>query len=232
MYTLLSLFLAAAAAPSLAEAVAATDPAVVAAVQDAVPLTSRVGAPRFVEPALRQPAAAAPMLDRLMHSADPPAIRQALAEALPRTNGDWGSYAVAWLPAEADPVVRSILIEGLRDVPTDVAIPGIQAGLIDADPTVRAAAARTAGWVEGAGVLLPYLAAGLADVHPEVRAAACRSWGLLGLPIEALLPYLADADTDVRLQAVRAVLRIDPARPELTALQHDPDPRIAAAVAR
>ena len=79
----------------------------------------------------------------------------------------------------------------------------LAAGLADASPEVRRAAARSAGWLD--------------------------QTQLYG----AVAELLSDADAEVRLSALHAAARLDGARlaadPALTALVADPDPRVSRA---
>jgi HEAT repeat protein len=227
--TTLALLLALAAcdAPPAAAPVAADE---LGALQ---PVRTRAGHLRFTDPRLADPGAAAVFAARLAAPATPAAERLALAEALPRCGGAWAPAALQQLAVEADPEVRAVLVGGLRRADAPAARDGARAGLADASPRVRAAAATLAGWVPAAGdELRPALRARLADAAPEVRAAAARALGLLAdrEGSAALARGLGDEAAEVRLESLRALQRIDPAdaaaRPELAALRADADARV------
>jgi len=115
-------------------------------------------------------------------------------------------------------------------------------GLGDEDVSVRAEAALVAGSLPAAalrdGAFEVLLRDRLEDEAAAVRAGAARSLGILGFVemFDDIATLIADADSNVRLQAVRALGRLDRAAaralPALASLRDDPDAKVARAVAR
>lgn len=200
------------------------------------PLPAVNGMLRFRGDEVADPRLAPLLLERLLRRPER-AETLALIEVLPRTGGDWADAFVALAAAEPDPALRAILVASLRWAPTAAAQAGIRAGLRDGSGLVRGEAARAAGWRKDGAGLASDLARVLGDADPYTRAMAARSLGYLraGAAFEPLLPLLGDPDAEVRLQALRALERLDAARlrarPEIPTLRADPDPRVARAAA-
>jgi HEAT repeats len=197
------------------------------------PQMTRAGWVRFTDPAINNPEAAAILLERLIAGDDAPDVRAALAEAIGRTRGDYAVAVSELLASEADPRVREMLIGTLgRQTQSPAALVGLASGLQDGVVDVRAAAARTIATRSDGDELGDELIGLLADVEPLVRSDAARTLGVLQLARakQPLVELLADANADVRLDALRAVHRIDPqyavALPVLTQLEQDADARV------
>ena len=200
------------------------------------PVTTRAGQPRFTDQRLRDPLAAEVFGKRLADTGVAIEERLALAEALPRCGGAWADVSVMRLGIETDAGVRAVLIAGLRRAEGDQALVAARAGLRDPEAKVRRAAAELAGWVPEVGAALAgELRGALADPSAEVRGAATRACGLVGdrEAFAALTRGLTDGEAQVRLEAVRALRRLDPTRaaglPGMTTLQQDPDERVQRA---
>ena len=221
-----------------AEAVRAADPAGYAAVSGLRPIRTRKGTPRFVGELLRDPAAADVLLGRLVEGEDDPMLRAALVEALPRTGGHYGTALVSLLSEESDADVRVVMVAALERADALSARAGLSAALHDADPSVRAEAARVTSMRADGDVLAAALEGVLDDEASQVRAAAAHSLGVLESTDarDALLGGLDDADPVVRLESLRGLERIDPAftasLPQLSSLQSDDDARVARVAAR
>jgi HEAT repeat protein len=126
--------------------------------------------------------------------------------------------------ASDDATVRRVAVLEFSDVEDEALLSDITRVLrLDADPTLRAEAARAlAGWA--AVEVADALAEALSDI-PEVRAAAAQSLSeLKDAEVGArLLPYAAHADPFVCASALRGLkeLRVPGAAPSATAaLQH------------
>ena len=206
------------------------------------PVKTRAGHLRFTAREIADPQAAMIFGYRLAEPGSPQELRLALAEVLHRSGGDWSAVLLGQLDGEQDPAVRAILVSTLAKASEGPALLGIHVGLLDPDPGVRRAAAELAGWAPSAGressVAGP-LQAALLDENAEVRAAASRSLGLLGEVdrFELLVPGLADADAEVRLQALRALERLDSRRaaalPAVASLAAEgSDPRVKRAATK
>ncbi len=172
--------------------------------------------------------------------------------ALPACGGPTTTAAVAGNVADDDPAAtlsrlarepegkgRQPLFRALRAGPAAQVMPALHAGLISADPTLRAAAAMAAGRREDGLTLVPdLLALATGDAAGPVRIAATRSLAMLRATeaFEPLRVNLGHAVPETRLSALRALARIDAHRaaelPELGRLQLDPDTRISGAATK
>lgn len=202
------------------------------------PRTTRGGGLIFADPALETPGATTLLADRLLHSGESVDVRVALARAVALDrSGDLG-VLMGMFAAEPDERVRAALITGLRRHEDQAgALSALRQAMQDPSPAVRAEAAGSAGYREGAEALGPDLVALLADPDAEVRGLAARSVGWLRVEPawDTLLGLLSDPSGDVRLQALRALERLDEGRartaPEVRGLLGDADPRVARAAA-
>ncbi|MBV1861212.1 MAG: HEAT repeat domain-containing protein [Nannocystaceae bacterium] len=196
------------------------------------PRTTRAGTARFTGPLVRRPIAAAVFLDRLTAGGDVSSeVRAALVEALPRTTGPFGPAVIALLAQESDARVRVAMVASLRTADAPSALAGLELGLHDSDAAVRMAAARTATRrTDGAELEAPLLAAA-ADSDADVKAEAIRSLGVLKIEAakDLIEAELKADDAALRLSAVRALVRIDPAfaKSRVRSLVADEDPRVA-----
>lgn len=190
---------------------------------------------RFTDPRLQVPAAAGPLLARLVWGDEPEPVRVALAEAVAHTGPDFAAAVLAVLPHEPSVAVRKVLVEDARVAPPAAAAELVRVGFADKVGAVRAAAARTAPWVVPPTAVSALVLAALADAEAEVRGEAARSAGLMNLSAAwgPLVGLLSDPDARVRLQALRSVQRLDSvtaaALPQLDALRHDSDGRVQRA---
>jgi len=220
-----------------------SQPAATAAASEALdpaiftPHRTRGGQLRLADERLHDNPAAAGELLRRLDVATETELQVALVEALPRTGGDWLDAILARLPQEDAPPVRKAMVAILARAEPTAALPGIVMGLGDGDSHVRTEAALVAGSIPAAaaGGLTGALEKVLADDHGPARAAAARSLGILqaASAFDGVAALLGDADANVRLQAVRALGRIDQARAaELSAvrsLRTDADAKVARA---
>ncbi len=204
------------------------------------PLRTRGGMLRFSQEIVHDNPAAAAIFVRRLAEEPSAEVRMALIEALPRTGGDWFDGVMAHLDSEREPQVRKAVMAIMIRAEPSRAATGIARGLQDADPLVRAEAAVAAGSLPPAEVqqrpeLLSRLHELLAEAHAPSRAGAARSLGILGLiaSFEAIEPLLGDGEAAVRLQALRALVRLDPERaaglPAVRALRADPDSKVSRA---
>ena len=202
------------------------------------PRKTRAGFLRFTDPAVEKPEAAPLLLARLDAGEDSPAVRSAIAEAIGRTHADYAAEVSARIPNEADARVREVLVGTLgRRAPGTDAHAGLLAGLQDSEAVVRSAAARALAHRSDGAELAAGLITLLADDDAKVRADAARSLGVLGVAdaVTALDANLDDADADVRLNALRALHRIDPAHAaglDLARFSTDEDSRVSRLAVR
>jgi hypothetical protein len=200
------------------------------------PRTTRAGTLRLTGPLVRRAEAAPILLERLVSGRESAAVRAALVEALPRTGGEFAAVLVDLLPNEDDVVVREAIAAALGRTDARSAIDGLRIALADTDAGVRAEAARSLGQHANGASALAELRAALSDADEATQLAAIRAIGALRQADPdvdaALAALLADKRTEIRLNALRALGRIDPAYaralPELSQLRRDADPRIAA----
>ncbi|MFD0148136.1 fumarate reductase/succinate dehydrogenase flavoprotein subunit [Streptomyces sp. NPDC055721] len=137
---------------------------------------------------------------------------------------------------DADPAVRAAAVTALGETAPAGAGPALAAGLRDAAPQVRAAAAAALRELVEVLPAEPSLAAGLREAlgvpDPAVRVAALDVLRALRLGDAGLYAAsLADADAEVRIQAVRALVSVD-AVEELAGAAADPAREVRVAVAR
>ncbi|WP_404957572.1 fumarate reductase/succinate dehydrogenase flavoprotein subunit [Streptomyces sp. 147326] len=199
---------------------------------DLVPVAT--AGPREAAPAARAQASpvpdAAPAPSR--GSASSPRILEllALAEESPDL------AALTPYLADPDPAVRAAAVAALGETVPAGAGPALAARLADAAPAVRAtAAAALRELVEvlpGGPELAAGLRAALAVPDAVVRSAALEALRALRLgDAELYAASLADADTEVRIHAVRALVSVD-AVPALATAAADPAREVRVAVAK
>ncbi|MFI8386571.1 fumarate reductase/succinate dehydrogenase flavoprotein subunit [Streptomyces sp. NPDC085540] len=138
--------------------------------------------------------------------------------------------------ADPDPAVRAAAVAALGETVPAGAGPALAARLADAAPVVRAAAAAAlrelVEVLPGGPELGAGLRAALAVPDPAVRSAALEALRALRLgDVQAYAASLADADPEVRIHAVRALVSVD-AVPELAAAAADPAREVRVAVAK
>ncbi|MFF3086613.1 fumarate reductase/succinate dehydrogenase flavoprotein subunit [Streptomyces nojiriensis] len=144
--------------------------------------------------------------------------------------------ALAPYLADPDPAVRAAAVAALGETVPAGAGPALAARLADAAPAVRAAAAAAlrelVEVLPGGPELGAGLRAALAVPDPAVRSAALEALRALRLgDAELYAASLADADPEVRIHAVRALVSVD-AVPELAAAAADPAREVRVAVAK
>lgn len=201
------------------------------------PRETRAGHLRFMGPDFNSPDAMPLVLNRLAHGGESEEVRAALADVVGRFSPGWGDALIELLSEEPASSVRAVLVYGLRQVEPEFASPGFALALLDSSPEVRAEAARLVARRADGLVVAPSLMERLGDEDPSVRAAAASSLGVLGSvdAVPAVLPLLEDGSADVRLQALRALGRIDASvlsAVALHALSVDDDRRISRAAAK
>ncbi len=181
----------------------------------------------FTQPELREPAAAAVLLHRLLHASESRQVRRALVDALPLTGGAWQEGAAAMIALEGDPVIRRNLVMLMRHAGPPHGLEGLRLGFKDEDPSINIAAARAAGFSPSGLQLGPELYSASLSADPELRVAAIQAIGMLKLPQapQVLQKALGDEDREVRLQALLAYEQLDPVGvlwlPELETLARD-----------
>jgi hypothetical protein len=205
----------------------ASDPAYVDRLNALQPDREVEGELFFGQSDLHDKRAATVLLRRLLEGRDPAKVRGAIVDALPQTGGDWQEGAAALVGLDASPDVRKKLIEVMRYADAPHSVHGLRLGFKDEDPAVNVAAARAAGFHRNGQELSEELYSATFDSDWDLRAAAVQALGMLRHPRawDILVKALADEEREVRLQALVALERIDPAAllelPQLDRLARD-----------
>jgi hypothetical protein len=197
------------------------------------------GAPSLDGALVDNQADAAPVLVmRMLDGQETRANKLAIAEALPRTGGDWDEAAAALVAVEADEQIRVALVMSMRYANEPHSVTGLRHGFQDESTKVRAAAARTTGFNESGRKLYDELHSGLFADDWEFRAASAQSLGKLQMreAVSGLRRALSDANEEVRLHSLLALEKIDPEHvasfPELAPLRDDPSASVAVEAKR
>lgn len=199
------------------------------------PSPTRLPALRFVDPRIETPSAAGPLLARLVHGGERAEVRVAIIDALTRTGGEWPEVLADMFPEETDAAARASMVMSARRAKAEPGLELVRLGLGDKTAGVRAAAAETCPWVDAKGALDGLVLLALADADPAVRAEAARAAGWMRIEAswEPIVKLLADPDPRVRLQAIKALQRLDPGDtaglPEMGALRQDVDTKVQRA---
>jgi HEAT repeat protein len=218
-----------------ADAVRADKPELAAAIDALEPNgVTRNGRPRFVDPILTEPGAAALVLERVLRSDDDVPTRLGLLGSIPGGGDGWADDLAAAYASLDHPDLRAAAAQLARRDREGHGVRIVEAALGDTDPAVRATAVRVAASVTVSPALVR---AALEDGAPEVRAAAVWTLGVVGAggDVVVLRRLLKDADAEVRLQSLRALGRLDAPLldwPELTTLSDDLDERVRAEALR
>lgn len=214
------------------------DPQRATSLYDLGPRSTRAQTLRFSGPLVRDPIAAAVFLDRLAQGQETPEVRAALVEALPRTTGPFGPALVDLFDTESEEAVRLQMVAVMRTADAASARTVLELGFGDTAAAVRAESAKTvARRRDGASFEAPLMVAA-ADADTGVKGQAMRALGALGVEgAKSLLEDELDAiSPELRLEAVRALTRIDPAYAaglsSIRALVSDGDERVAKAAAK
>jgi hypothetical protein len=175
------------------------------------------------------------LAERLVHKGENPGLRAALVDQLRRTDADWVGWIAGVLASDDSAAVRAVCAETMRYADGPVAVEALRTGLADADPMVRAAAARGAGWSKAGPGLVAELLAATSDGDHSVAGYAARSLGWLGAAdaFDAVAAVTEGPDWRARLAALRAMERLDAARaashPSVLAALSDADARVSRA---
>ncbi len=210
----------------------ANQPETLATLRTLAPRRTRASTLRMMHPLLRDTLAASVLLDRLVNTRLDDATRAAMIEALPRTGGLYADAVVDLFDGETSARVRAAMIATLIRAEPTLAALGLARGLRDVNAGVRAEAARAVGRHRRGDLLSAELLPLLRDSDSAVRAQAARSFGLRRIvgALDKLAPLADDPTANVRLEALRAMRRIDPgfARrvPAVHRLRTDTDPRV------
>ncbi|MGW3326001.1 fumarate reductase/succinate dehydrogenase flavoprotein subunit [Streptomyces virginiae] len=199
---------------------------------DLVPVAT--AGPREAAPAAR--AQAAPVPQAAPAPGGAPGASPRILELLSLAEESPDLAALTPYLTDPDPAVRAAAVAALGETVPAGAGPALAARLADADPGVRAAAAgalrELVEVLPGGPELGAGLRAALAVPDAAVRSAALEALRALRLgDAELYALSLADADPEVRIHAVRALVSVD-AVPELAAAAADPAREVRVAVAK
>ncbi|MGW5606986.1 fumarate reductase/succinate dehydrogenase flavoprotein subunit [Streptomyces sp. NPDC003753] len=155
----------------------------------------------------------------------------ALAEEQPELDA-LGPYL-----ADPDPSVRRTAVTVLTETVPPCTGPALAGLLSDADADVRAAAAASlrelVETLPPEPALRDRLAAAVSEPDPVVRAAALDVLRALRLgDADLFAEALADSDTTVRIEAVRALVSVDAVAPLVRAATADPSREVRVALAK
>ena len=195
-----------------------SQPALFQAALDAQFRPTRAGFLRTVDPILSDPAVAPLIIQQIGDTSESLAVRYGWADALvryfPGYPAQGAAYGAAWvglIQTIEDEAIVEVLLYGLKRADLQTAVQGVEWGSQSNVPAYRDAAMATAGWHPEGHVFSSMLITGLADSESSVRGFAARSLGWLGIKEakDSLTPLLTDKAAIVRLEAVRALQRID-----------------------
>lgn len=213
--------------PEFARTVAAIEPA-----------PTRTGALAFRDPRLRDPDAAALLLQRSRSSADPE-FRRAVASALASTGvSTLAALVLEQFQIEESPLVRRSLAFALRSARDEAVVKAMQQAMQDREAMVRRSALDSMRFHPQPEQWGPMIVSAIADRSELVRIAAIRAWGTLRNPALQvdILPLIKDADATLRRAALRAFSRVYPHQVSALVREHgldrDPDARTAALARR
>jgi len=180
---------------------------------------------------LHHPKAASVFLHRYL-SAKEAQERYYLVEALPRTGGLYEDAITELMNVERDDGVRAVMVGILAKGKTAKSVEGIAKGLGDKAASVRLEAAIAAGQNTHGASAGTALVGALADSDAAVRAASAKALGYhkVAGATDALAQRLGDGSAEVRLEALRAMSRIDrqgtASRADVAQLTSDSDARV------
>ena len=198
----------------------------------AEPGLTRLGTPRFAGELWRGPDAAPLLLERYLHADEVAENRAALIAALRHTEGDWSQALSELFIHESDAYVREVMTDVSRHADPHYAWTVIEAAAHDDEPDIRSAALRSIASRTDGQTGRQIVEQGLRDGDSTVRSSAARTAGVLELQgvWTDLRNLLTDQNPDVRLNALRALSRINEANasilPEIDTLREDPESRV------
>lgn len=223
---------------SRALAVAQRRPELARTVTAIKPTRTRNGSSSFSDIRLRDPDAAALLLQRSRSHSDPD-FRRAVAAVLPQTGvSTLAALILEQFQIEKSPVVRRALAFALRRATDTAALQAFKRALEDSDELVRVDALDSMRFHSKPELWGELLLPALSDPSDFVRIAAIRAWGSLRNPALRvdILALIKVQNPELRRAALRAFSRVYPSQaPSLVreyGLDRDPDPRTAALARR
>lgn len=205
-----------------------THPALARKVDSALVTRTRNGSARLADAPMR-PEAAPLYADRALHGARADAPAYAFAAVVVTRDAQWAEPLVA----HPDPAIRRAALGALHRHPEPWAQTLLAGAFLDIDIGVREVAVSTLGRHPRAQERLDDFRSAVLDPSPTVRSMAVRALGVWGGEAERAVVFarITDRDAAVRLQALRALGRLDPSAATDAArrLASDPDQRVQRA---
>ncbi len=203
------------------------------------PSVARDRSLRFSDPQLLRADAAPLLLARLQNGDDSPEVKHALIAALPKTKGQYAQAVVDLLQREESADLRADLADSLRlSTEPAIALAGLKLAAADTSPDVRKRALYAIGRRKDGASLAGVLLHALGDSDTSVHSASAKALGNLQIKeaFTFLQAGLSSQSSDLRLETLRAMARIDGSRaanlPELATLIEDSDARVRTAAAK
>jgi hypothetical protein len=215
-----------------------SDPNAVRELLALAPRRTAGGGLRFVGGLLAHPSTAAAMALRLLYGDESTATRGALAQLLAGQGATEGRLLVGLATVERESTVRAQLITGFKRIPMTIAAAPLREAVRDRDAGIRLAAIFAITYHPDGIQMRGDVARALRDPDAHVRALAarCAGWMHLDETVPSLRELLRDGESEVRLQSLSALRRIDQSSvknlDDAKALVDDPDPNVAAAARR
>ena len=202
------------------------------------PIRTRAGHYRFTSPQDDAEIVAWAFLHRLGRSTDSEEIRSALVPHCGPLFHAMPDLAVSLYEAETQPMVRTRIVAEMQRIPGEHSVALLKKASVDSSPEVREVAAAVAGYHPDFERVRSMALELIHDVEPRVRSMSLRAIGWRGerTDFDIVVPYLSDASSVVRAQAVSSLQRLDTTRlvalPQFQQLVHDSDPKISHMVNR
>ncbi|SMF48888.1 HEAT repeat domain-containing protein [Pseudobacteriovorax antillogorgiicola] len=167
---------------------------------------------RFIDNRFKDPESTAVLLYRLAEQKNTPEVREALVEAMSRTNGQYEDALLDLIAKEPSPKVKGRLITASRRSKPSVAKQAVLLGLRDSSSFVKASAARTAAKIPADSDITDQLIRLLDDSEVKTQIAVIRSIRVLK-PTDArekLLRLTHSPNSTIRLEALYSITQIAP----------------------
>jgi HEAT repeat protein len=174
------------------------------------------------------------LVELLLHPS--PVVRENVISAIRAAErADLGPELAQIAAGDADPRLRTLAFDALRELRANTSLPAAIQGMADPDPAVRVAAIRLIG-ASGNRSVLEVLRSHISDPNGAIRAASISALGALGggSAQPDFITLLQDPEAEVRAAAARATgeARLQALVPEVSRLLSDPDRSVRIAASR
>ena len=174
------------------------------------------------------------LVELLLHPS--PVVRENVISAIREAErADLGPELAQIAAGDADPRLRTLAFDALRELRANTSLPAAIQGMADPDPAVRVAAIRLIG-ASGNRSVLEVLRSHISDPNGAIRAASISALGALGggSAQPDFITLLQDPEAEVRAAAARATgeARLQALVPEVSRLLSDPDRSVRIAASR